>query len=180
MEERPDNDETVPLALVPLFDDAVVWNALVEALGNLKVHLSAVPRSVGILDLLVVCKVDKDILEEVVGRCLLHAGTANPPVADDHDAPLVVLDADLVNKRVERFGALLKGLVIARHNHDQVLGMVRLDNTLRADHVAQLKAHKRDNHNAVEREREGNERQIDIIIFCPPPGCENEKSAVVS
>jgi len=177
VEERSNDNETVTLALVLVLDDAVEGQTLVEALGNLNVHLLAVPSSVSAKNLLPLSLVKEDILVEVIASGLCHARTTNTTIADDHDAFLVVLKAGLVDERVEGASALFECLVVTGNDVDHILGGLGLDLLLGADPVDEGEDGDGSDHDAVEDEGEGDEGEVDVVVSGPVPTGKDKHEA---
>lgn len=125
VQERPDEEESIPFPLVLLFDDAKVWHSCIETLLNHNVHTGIVPGRVRILYKFPRTRASQDIFQKVIGCRFLHASGADSTVTDDHDSCLVLIDVDLADKGVQRPQAFFSAFVIARQQHHQAFGTWR-------------------------------------------------------
>lgn len=152
IEEGAEDDETIALALVLVLDNAKIGRAFVGSALDSDVHGLLVPRGVGILDDFPLLNVRcENILEEVLGRALFHAGSSHSSITDDHDRLLVVVDLGLCHERVEGLSALLQSLIVAGQEQHQRLRLRRSDDLLRENSVLNGKEYVGEDHDAVQR-----------------------------
>jgi hypothetical protein len=177
VEERSNDNETIALALVLILNNAIERKTLVEALGDLNVHLLPVPSSISATNPLPLCLVKEDILVEIITSGLCHARTTNTAIADDHDTLLVVLETCLVDEGVEGASTLFESLVVAGDDVHQVLGGRGYVLLLWTDPVDEGEDGDGSDHDAVEDEGEGDEREINVVVSGPVPTGEDEHEA---
>lgn len=177
VQERAQCDQPVALALVLVLDDAEVRRALVRPLLDRHVHGLLVPRRVRLLDHLALRLLRQDVVQQVLRRRLLHARPAHPPVADDHDGSLVLLQVLLRHQRVERLGALVKVLVVAGEQQHERLGRGREDDLFGEDAVLDAEEDAGEDHDAVESDGEGDEGEVEVVVRWPEPGRKDENEA---
>lgn len=122
VQERPDEEEPVPLSLVLLFDDAKVWHSCVETLLNHNVHTGIVPCRVCILYRFSKTWASQDIFQKIVSCRFLHASAPHSTIADYHDSSPVLVDVDLADKGVQRPQAFFSCFIIARQKHHHTFG----------------------------------------------------------
>ena len=178
VQEAPRKDETVALAAVLVLDEAEHLEAFVHAAGHLHVHQGSIPGHVGPAHSSARAN-PEDVLHEIGGGGFGHAFPLDASVTYDEHGPFVVLDIPLGCQRVERALQLLKRLVVAWNQIDDVLGARGHHGGLRPNPPPpedEKEGNGQDLH-AVERQLQGDEGQVDIVVPRPPMGRKDENKA---